>query len=336
MKKSQLRLRQKPSSKLAVLALLVLVGFLLLGKGVSLLSTLSKSFSEDKLVRKEYSWDGRSSINLATVQNNSTSILNYDPKNKKITILKIPSDTYFDLPGDRGQWRVGAIYSLGQESSPPSGGELLKQSLAKLVGLPIDGYLVTASDTPLDEEISQWRRNPLAILGFTKKIKTDLSPLEVLRIFRSLSAVRSDKLTYLDLGQSSLTDSQLLPDSTRVLGVNSIFLDLFVRKNMADQTLESEGISIGIFNATSHPGLAQQAQRIITNEGGNVIFTTNSDNLLATSQVVTNSPSETGSRLKQIFAPNCLKNKCISPDPKVVVSRADINVVLGEDFFKRQ
>lgn len=322
-------------SKLALLALGFLIAVLVLGKTISLISNLTKPFSGDFLTKKSQNIDFHSSINIA-FKTNSIWLLNYDPAEKKAVVLKIPDDTYMDLPRGFGSWRVGSIFGLGQEEKPQIGSELLKESLAKLLGLPVDGFITSQnpSSEDLDKIILSWHNNPFKYITFFSQVKTDLTPLETINLFKLLSSIRSDKLIFLDLEKTDLTKSKLLADSSRVLGINSVNLDLFIREKMADEKISQESISIAIFNATSHPGLALDASRIITNIGGNPIIVTNSETLIEKSAVIGKKGSNTFKHLSQIFAPWCLDTKCQVNDPKLESSRAQINVVLGEDFFK--
>lgn len=319
------------------MALAVLLVAIFCGKFIQFCSSLGKPISQDYLTKKEYTWNSQSSINLA-IEGSTVSVLNYNPGNQTAVILNIPSDTYFDLPRGFGEWNVASIYSLGQEEKPPVGAELLRESIAKLLGLPVDDYLLlpeSDKNLSMDQVISSWHKNPLSIISFIKSSQTDLTPLEAFSLFRSLSGVRSDKFTDLDISQSDITKSELLPDSSRVLGINSVNLDLFVRKYMSDPKIVDEEVNIGIFNGTNHPGLGQEASRIITNMGGNVIFVSNTDQTFSKSEVVYSQDSLTARRLMEVFAPWCLNN-CVSTDPMVQNSRAAVNVILGEDFFKSQ
>lgn len=328
--------RTKPSAKLAILALGLLVAFIFFGKVAVFIADLSKPFSKDILTEKRYSWDGKTSVNIA-IKSSSIAVLNYNPLDKKVVLMKIPDDTYFDLPKGMGQWRAGAIYDLGQEENPQVGSELLKRSLSKLLGLPIDGFITLKGDAgqkPADQLVDSLRGNPIHTISFMKQIETDLTPLETFGLLRDLGSVRSDKISIVDISRSDITDSTLLPDSSRVLGVDNVKLDLFVREEMADPIIENEGKSIAIFNATTHPGLAFNATREVTNLGGNVIFTATTDQYLPQTIIVYSGKSSTGDRLAQIYAPQCLPKKCRSTDPKITSSRADINIVLGEDYFK--
>ena len=324
--------------KLAILALSLLALILILGKSINLISNLTKPFSSDILTKRQYSIDFKSSFNIA-IKLNSVWLLHYDPGEKKTVVLKIPDDTYMELPKGFGNWRVGSIYNLGEEQKPQIGSELLKESLAKLLGLPVDGFF-TLPNQPGSDDLNRlilsWHHNPLTIINFFSKAKTDLTPLEAFNLFIELSKVRSDKIISLDLEQTELTKSKLLPDSSRVLGIDVVNLNLFVREKMSDQQISKESINVAIFNATSHPGLAQEASRIITNLGGNPIIISNTESSNDKSLIIGSNNNYTFKRLAQVFAPVCLKIKCSIDDPRVTSSRAQINIILGEDFFNIQ
>ncbi len=319
----------------------ILLGLLILAKLLSLALSLNQPIGITSASARPYNWDSKSAVNLLFVSLNSEaetkqSVVNFNPKQNKITILDISPQTYLDLPKGYGSWKIGSVYKLGQEETPPSGSKLLEQSVSKLISLPIDGIVVFNGSTPSSSEefVTRLRKNRLNILSSLSKLNTDLTTLQIIKLFWQLSEVRADKIISLDFLQSNVTESKLLADSSRVLGVNTVKLDLFIRKNLADSNILEEGKSIAVFNGTSHPGLTAQVSRVITNLGGNVIIASNAENMLATSQVSFSESSLTALRLAQIYAPNCLPAGCLTNDPKLKVSRAQINIILGEDYYK--
>lgn len=338
--KQKVAVNKKGSSpvKLALLALIFLISLILFAKTLDFLSKLNKPIIQDLLVSRQYRWDNKSSINLV-VKSDSVSVLNYDPGEERVTILKIPDNTYMELPKGFGSWKIGSIFELGEAESPPVGAELLKQSLSKLLGLPVEGFLIYEQKEgetaiSIENEVEAFRKNPLSIFSFVHNAKSDLTPLELYKLSFALRSVRSDKITTLDLYQTDITESKLLGDSSRVLGVNNVKLDLFIREKLADSNIFKEGLSVGVFNATSHPGLAQDASRIVANLGGNVIFATNTEESLDKTIVISSEESVTAKRLSEVFAYHCLKSKCQTTDQKVLNSRAPINIVIGEDYYK--
>ena len=76
--------------------------------------------------------------------------------------------------------------------------------------------------------------------------------------------------------KSDITKWLLLPDGSRVTALDQAKLGQFETNRFEDNSVRDEALSVGIYNATDYPGLAEKVARIITNMGGRVIFTLNS------------------------------------------------------------
>jgi len=124
-------------------------------------------------------------------------------------------------------------------------------------------------------------------------------------------------------------DKENLADGTPVFTTDQIKLDS-VLSDLRDPAIVSEHKSIAVFNATNHPQLAQKWARLITNLGGNVIQISNTS-LRQDKTRIWGEQSQTLKRLTQIFS--CCDK--IEPQLEGISSRAQINVILGEDFFFR-
>ena len=289
---------------------------------------------------KTYFWDGKYTINLV-FKGQKISILSYSPQERKVTILKIPGDALIYVPKGFGEWQVGSIFDLGLTAKPQIGAQLLKLSVEKLLGLPIDGFVKLdgkLGEIELEDLVQSLRKNPLSLSFSINRIQSDLTGTELVNLVKSITYVRDDKLLILDLGDSSITESKLLQDQTRVLGIDTIALDLFIRKKISDPLISGDDAPVAVFNTTSHPGLANMVARVITNMGGSVAMIGNTEDSLKETKVVLNdedTKNATFVRLTQLLAPLCLKNKCTSNESKVNQSRAKINVLIGEDFYQK-
>lgn len=340
-----LRNKKKKRVKSAFLALGALILFLFIGQTIGFFSAIQKPLSLNSGIVKSSSWDGDSSLNFIVAfvkkEDASFSVLSFHPKEQNLVILNLSDQIYFNLPKEFGAWQLSSIYPLGQQENPPVGASLLQLSISKLLGLPIDGLIITDhksyADNP-EELVKRLKNNPILMGKLFTQIKTNLSLYQSAKLFWALSKVRSDKIVSLDLARSSITDSKLLPDSTRVLGVDNFRMDYFIRENMQDQVMVDESVAVAIFNATERAGLAQEVSRVITNMGGNVIMTGVTEEKLGQSKVVLKTEnlkeiSQTAKRLTQIYAPDCLTKPCVISDQKVTNSRAVINIIIGEDYF---
>ncbi len=330
--------------KLGLICLIVIISFIGLGKLFSFITDLKKPI--DHSTSKTRSWDSKTNLN-GVVISSVVQLFSVNPQEKKLIILTLPDETYMDLPFGFGKYPTRSIYGLGQNESPPMGGRLIQETLKATLGMPIDGYIYLEdgwADKSFSQAISEIEQNPFKALSFISSVQSDFSTLELYRLLMLVRQVRSDNISVLDLAQSSITKSLLLPDGTRGYGIDPSKSDLLIQDEAKDVRLADEVLSVGIINATTHPKLAEGVARIITNMGGRVTFTSTLETKLESS-IVMGKDSYTKTRLAQIFSPECAnvakpwfglmqKSKCAINDPEVESSRADVTVVLGEDYYK--
>jgi hypothetical protein len=336
----------KKNIQIALFALAILLLLLMLGKVVSFFTAFNLPFTKSLAGEKSRAWDGTASYNLVYSSKsddgknlNQISLINFNPKDKKITVLHVSDTIYSELPREYGFWRVGSIYPLGEGEGEKRGVVLLKLSISKILGMPVDGIFISQKDLGKAEDVwSSQIKNPLSLITMLSDANTDLTPWEFVRLMQFATGVRSDKVISLDLSRTTITESKLLPDSTRVLGINYISLDSFIRDNLIDSVIYEENQTVGVFNATNQPGLAQDVSRLATNLGANVVIVNNAEKTIPKTVVVSSEDvsqeSVTYERLSGIFAPNCLKQICVIDDARIKNSRAQINIVLGEDYYK--
>lgn len=330
------------------MALLILGLLLVFGKVFQFFNEFQKPFYSLNTGEHAISWNGKSVINLIIAKsggNHDLRDLNFvslNPLDEKISILKLSEDIYVNVPKNFGFWKLGSVYKLGQENKPQMGEELVKMSVSKLLGLPVDGIIEVSSKEDLNIEslVSQWKQNMFSGFNFLSQIKTDLSLKEATDfVFRS-SKVRPDNIASVDFFRVPITQSKLLPDSSRVLGVDVVKLDTFIKQSLTDPVISGEDITIAVFNGTDHPGLSSQAVRLAGNLGSRVTIIGNTGEKFVKNGVYINTgegseigESRTYQRLAEIFAPGCLKTACTTADPEVANSRAAISIVLGEEYF---
>lgn len=329
---------------LGIAALVFLMALILLGRLFGFLGSVNQSS------RKSSTWDGKSPLNVV-VKADNIYLLSYQPKINSLTVIKFPGEIYLDVPYDFGEWSVRSIYDLGQAEKPPMGAMLLKDSVGTLFSLVVDGYLIVDQSSPdFPGLIEQEKKALLPGISLLSKTKTDLNLLEYIRLWWFIKGVRADKLKTVDLEKSDLTKWLLLPDGSRVITLDQIKLRQFEEDRFEDANIKEEALSIGIFNATDYPGLAENAAKIITNLGGRVIFTSNAEEKKAKS-IILAKRSYTSDYLSKMLHLDCPVpqtihfwqkisllgfNKpaaCSSDNNNLDTSRADITIILGEDSF---
>ena len=333
-KATQNQIKKKRKVKLATLLIGILLAFLLLSEVANLVRSLTRPLNGNTV--RSYRWEGKANFNVA-VLGQGISVISLNPIQKKVTIISSPDQTYVEVPGGFGKWQLRSVFDLGQTNG--EGGRLLEDTLTSFLGIPVEGFIRLKGNLQgweANDLVNSIRRTPISILTQLKNIDSDLTLGELTQLNLNLFQVRFDKVKTLDLQKLGVLDQGKLPDSTEVFTFESTKLDTIL-SDLVEDKIKEENLSIAVFNATEHPALAQRAARLITNLGGSVIQISNSPQK-QDKTFVSGEKSKTLDRLKQIFAPGCSKKEdCdkITIDLNKISSRAQINVILGEDFFFR-
>jgi hypothetical protein len=289
----------KQKVKLALLVLGLIFLLVIVSNTLKLIANFHKPLTPGLSTPKQFLWEDKYPINLV-LETSTISIISFDPTQKEIKVINLGS------------------LELGTNTKKQE----LKKNLEAILGIPIDGYIGLDSNfssyTPL-EVVEKLKSNPLEWFFNLKSISSDLTPKELVNLAFSLSNIRFDKVSEVEIEGE---------------------LELSIGKNFADTSIRNDQASIAIFNATDIPGLAQKAARVINNLGGNVIIITSIGNSTLEKSYIYSSgdaPIYTKSRLTRIFTPNCSEssNCDILEDTDITSSRAQINIVLGQDFVNK-
>lgn len=321
----------KRKTKLALAVLAIILGVILTGWIVKFTQTLLSPWQLSSDLKKNYIWDGEFNINVV-LKSKDIALLSYNPADKKITVIEIPDETLLDVSRGFGKWQAGSIYDFGESQKKGEGPKLLRLSLGDFFGLPIDGFLQFEgfnSQKSSGELIEDLRQNYFSGLGLLFNLKTDLTLLDLIRLKAGLASVRFDKVKILDPVDSGILDRDFLADGTPIFSYDPVKIDS-ISSQLSDPKIASEHKTIAVFNSTDYPLIAQKGARIITNLGGNVIIIANSEKKLKKTKVF-GEESKTLIRLSQIFDSGGKKDEKVEPPS----SRAQINVLLGEDFLER-
>ncbi len=328
---SKKRIQKRTRLALIFLGMIALV--IILGNLVRLTQTLFSPWKLNSLQSKNYSWNNDFNLNLVIKKDSAISLLVFNPKDSKVALINIPPETLVEVPHGFGKWQVRSVYDLGETDQKGTGVELLEDSLTSFLAVPIDGFLDIGSlqkVSDAEQLVSLFRENLIGGFMSTFSIKSDLTLWELFRLKFGIASVRFDKVQNLSLSQG--LEKNNLADGTEVLIPDPIRID-GILEDLADPIIKSEHKNIAIFNATEKTGLAQKAARIVTNMGGSAIILTNASKKIRSTQVL-GEKSQTLNRMIQVFQKPCKLN-CDKIDPKdetLVSSRAQINIILGEDF----
>lgn len=254
--------------------------FLFFLGGILLIAFLTKTFQVIK--NSKYDGQNRFIIALANREDRKNILLfSIEPTNKNISLLNFFSDT-----------------DLGE-------GNRFRKNVQELVGAPVDGIVITSSK--LKVESSKLLKDSLSIAnvialirsGEFKNLGTNLTILDILKIFWDARAISLDRIEIGQLGASS-----------------SLFYDNKVIR---------ERKTIEIINSTDIAGQASKIARILNNMGNPVLFIKTGDVKEAQSIIYVREESYTGEKLARILGMPISKLEARDTD-------IDIRIVIGEDY----
>lgn len=249
---------KKKKNKLRVTAfwLLVIVFLFLVGGAL-------KFFKANR-----FCWNGQDDINFV-IAAEDVFLVSVEPTEKRLVVLRIPAQLVIEASRGYGEYRIGAIYELGELEK--KGGELLRESVQEYFGVPVERYLKIPNT---QYAIPNTRNGLLKILNsliLKREGATDFSPVELFRLWWTIRKVPSDRLISLDLSKFNLVEEKSLADGSKVLTLERGASDNLAAKYFTQKKIREENLAIKVVNATSHAGLANQAARIINNMGGRVV-----------------------------------------------------------------
>ncbi len=263
----------------------------------------------------------------------------YNKEEGTLKWLKIPTGVYLNLPSDYGWGDLRSAYLLGQTEEKQKGVDVLVRGVELLLAAKVDGY-ITVDDSTVrfdDEGLDRIRKyvfgptffmKSLAVNDYlTTKVHTSLTPWSLASLSLKAKGVRFDKVKFKDLSDFTGEEER---DSQKYLVMDVASLDNYLKEVLAEPKIMADLAKIEVRNSTKKAGLASLAARVITNLGGNVVYTGNSDdNLDQTKILVYGNRYRTADRLGEVLGAK-IENK--KPDTEV---RGDVVIQVGLDFFER-
>jgi hypothetical protein len=267
-------------------------------------------------------WTGQDRINL--VISNGLTVLTYDPIDDGITTINLPDNLYIDVGGGYGKYRLGAVSELGQLEKKK---ELLPETIQFNLAIPVDGWISGALDKTSTEKEAKNAVLKIVFSALQRKTETNLTTWDLLRLWIKVRGVKPSHIESLDYSKLNVLRPDTLVDKTPIFVLVSENSDLIIKKHFEDKRLQGERYSLEVLNGTSHPGLADEAARILGNIGGEVVGVGNTQTPFQQCFVRSEknkSQTYTVRKIREIFA--------CSWEEKTDVGRADISLILGESY----
>ena len=212
---------------------------------------------------------------------NQNSLISINIKDKTKIIINLPEDLYVETAYHYGQLRLKNVYAVGQLDR--RGGKVLAGTVSDLLGVPV--------------------------------LENNFNYLDQLLIRFHEFNLRVDKIKKIEVQ----TDELVLADGSKALTVDQNKWDFLTADVFNETDLVTENLKIEILNAGTVTGLGNQAARLLTRIGLDVVNVANQDIPIKDCEVKTAKSSKTADRIAQIFG--C---KIMPKEP----GRADISLIL--------
>jgi hypothetical protein len=262
----------------------------------------------------------------------------YSKEEGTLRWLKIPTQVYLNLPSDYGWGDLKSAYLLGQTEEKQKGVDVLVRGVELLLATPVDGYIAFSEPVSFNEDsLEEYRKFVLGPTFFLKSlavydyvttgVHTSLTPWSLTSLSHKARGVRFDKVHFQDLNDFS---TEATVDNQKYPVLDTLSLDTYLGDILSEPKILSDLAKIEVRNSTPKPGLASLASRVITNLGGMVVYTGNSDeNLEVTKVLVYGKKDKTAQRLGEVLGAEIEEKK---PNSEV---RGDIVIQVGLDFFEK-
>jgi len=228
---------------------------------------------------------------------------------KEIVLVDVPEEQKIRLTRGYGDYPISAIFRLGELDH--KGLNLLTETIQEYFAVPLQGAIILESLRC--QKSPKFCLDKILLESLLGKVKTDFSFSDLLILWW-----RVKRTSWFNFKEVKIKDLEQKK------------LDNLLTKIFLDEKVSQENLAISVFNSTDFPGLGNQGARIITNFGGRVISVGNSDlkknSLLKSPKEVAN--SYTVKILKNVFQAKW-------EEGEVEGGRADIEVYLGEDYWKK-
>jgi len=226
-------------------------------------------------------WDGKYQINIA-IDTGQFFLSSFDPKNQTLKILQLPENLYVKIPFGFGDYKIQALWGIAKLGAPIkkiNKQEVVKRTLEDNLFFSPDALIkINNFSVPYDFKFDEKKVKKIIQpqtffenLDKLKNLETNLTILDLVRLFFALNNVRKDKITVYNLEDLNVLEIIKLKNGTVGQKIKNEKLEILAPSFFKDWQIEEEGLKISIFNATGKEGIAKKAERLILAFGGDVI-----------------------------------------------------------------
>jgi len=244
-------------------------------------------------------WDGEANIGVVYQKNDKIELKVLLIESNRLVLLKIPGSTLVQAGFGYGDYQLKNIYKLGKLEG--YGGKVLSRATGGLLGVNALGFVVDR-----DSNLTWWDK--LRVFWFEK--------------------ILVKKKSIFDLAEHEAF-TQEETGGEAVFRVSQILIDEFINKQIFDERLINESLSIGVLNASGEEGIAKNVSRMISNAGGEIRLVSNTDEQNSSRILVANK------KIENSFIIKFLKNLALINQVEITdidEYRSDIVLIIGKDY----
>lgn len=255
-------------------------------------------------------------------------VYSYDPQTGKVAYFVIPGAVQLKTAGEYGSWPAQSLWDLGHQEKME--GNLLRLSVQKSLGIPVDAWISSKGETMFDSHPLGWLSAFWKAL-FVKDVKTNLTYFDRANLLAKISGVGTADRQKIDLVSMGVLSKTRFADGAEgyiVIPEQARVSLTFLR----DDLVAGEAKRVEVVNASVKSGLAGEVASVVSTLGVRVVGT-RTENSARGGCEVKGSKKELESlsarRIAKIL--DCETRETDS----LGKSFADLEIVLGEDFARR-
>lgn len=260
------------------------------------------------------------------VASENPKVYSYNPEARRLVVFTIPANTQIETSRGYGQWFVGSLWKLGEQENIH--GELLRESVQKSLGLPVDGWIEERG-----KALFAPRKLGVASALFealtSTSIKSNLTFFDRLHLLMKVGVVGISARREMDLAILGVLKEEKLADGSDGYSVIPDKAKLAL-EGLRDDLVFAEEKKVVIVNTSKKAGLATDVGRIAMILGVRIIGAQTSSEEVGECEIRGNKDqlkSLSARRLLGIFG--CKQANVNATSPQ------DLELWLGEEFAKK-
>lgn len=214
------------------------------------------------------------------IMDDQVYVWSFSTKDNASVLISIPKDTVIDAVNGFGRYSLTSLWQLGALDKKKH--SLLSQSLQETLGIPIAYYIgpkssnLSINTKSSGEIIQRYFTFKSLPLFFTGNYNKNINIFKYVALIIKAKNIARQNLTQINLSESQSLFSEILPDGTSQMALDSTGFEKLFGHAFEDEKIREEHLSIAIYNTTEIPMLGQKAARLL-NHLGMLVVTVGND-----------------------------------------------------------